>query len=162
MSGYAGPAVSIGQNPSIIGEARNNTQEDKKMIKLSVYDCEKLERNNLVRAALVLLMWTKFLARLKLLLVYLALSDHSFAGCSGTASMEEECSHGRCLNDTSRAISDKLEAASQLPSKGGLLFTQLVLCSTPEESYLAEKVMQRKSSLWVGVFRHFERCTIAC
>ena len=107
------------------------------MINLPVYDCDKLERNNLVRDALVLLMWTKFLARLKLLLVYLALSDHTFAGCSGTAGVKE-CSHGRCLNDACKAISAKLEAASQLPSSG-LVSTQLFLCSQSEESALDEK-----------------------
>ena len=166
-----GPAVSTGQNPSMIEDARNDKmQEDKKRSTLPVYDCEgkvkvsdsiqginimipsfkkvarimkevrsprKSERKEFVKAALVLLMWRKFLARQKQLLDYMALSDHRFIGCSVTSRVDE-FSHSRCLNDTSRAISAKLEVAIMLASIGQLL-TQPGLCFQPEESDIVEQ-----------------------
>ena len=118
----------------------------------------KIERKELVSAALVMLIWRKFLARQKQLLEYLALPVHSFVGCAVVAKVDESM-HSRCLNETRSAISAKLEAASQL-SSAGLFLTNLVLNCQPDESCLVEKLMQRKSSLWLGVFRHFQRCTM--
>ena len=89
------------------------------------------ERKKFLRAALILLMWTKFLVRQKQLLDYLALPDHSCAGCLVTSSVDE-LSHSRCLNDTSRAISAKLEVARMLAYIGQVL-TQLSLCFQPEK-----------------------------
>ena len=97
----------------------------------------KIERKELVRTALVLIMWRKFLAGQKQLLDFMAISDHRFIGCSVTSRVDE-FSHSRCLNDTSRAISAKLEVAIMLASIGKVL-TKSALCFQPEESDIVEQ-----------------------
>ena len=83
----------------------------------------RYERKELVRAALVMLMWREFLARQRHLLLC-----QSFVGCSVTVTPGVYAiSHCKCLNNTVRAISVKLDAANVLASVG-LVFTQPCLC----------------------------------
>ena len=84
------------------------------------------------RAAIVLR--RKHFAMQRQLLDYWALAGHSFAGCSVTANGDESI-HIRCLNETRRAISAKLEAARRLTSIG-LVITQSF---QPEKSDILEQ-----------------------
>ena len=97
-------------------------------------------RKELVRAALVMLAWIKFLARQRLLLQYLAIDDTILAGCSVT-NIVEDISHGRCLNNTMRAMSAKLKAACMLPSVGLVSISQFYSCVVN---------LKRVSMTWLG------------
>ena len=133
LPGYAGgtpskseavvifPAESTEQRPCKNGVVRATCMRNR-FTKGRVHS-----RKELVRAALVMLAWIKFLARQRLLLHYLAIAYHICFGCSVTA-IVEDISHGRCLNDTMRAMSAKLRAACMLSSVGLVSTSQFYSC----------------------------------
>ena len=88
-------------------------------MQLNNVSVNKLSIKQLVRAAMVMLMWRKFFARKSQLLLYLALADYSLGGCSVTLCVDDN-NHCKCLNNTSRATSVKLEAANLLTSQSCL------------------------------------------
>ena len=102
--------MSTGHNPSMIGEAKNDMQEYKKMNNLPVYDCEELVNvSDNMKGIKVIEPSLEKLVRA--------------AGHSSVTANVFKFSCSRCLNETRRAIAAKLEAARSLTSIG-LLLTQ--------------------------------------
>ena len=121
------PAKSHEQNPRKIEVARTTCirkgLDKETMDKLSRYEGKKL-----VSTALEdILVWRKFLVRQRQQLHYLALTEHSSVELSVTVSVDD-ISYGRCLNDTSRAITAKLTAERLLLFVGLVLDNQVCLC----------------------------------
>ena len=121
------PAKSHEQNPRKIEVARTTFirkgLDKETMDKLSRYEGKKL-----VSTALEdILVWRKFLVRQRQQLHYLALTEHSSVELSVTVSVDD-ISYGRCLNDTSRAITAKLTAERLLLFVGLVLDNQVCLC----------------------------------